>query len=543
MALKVIYKDIAPGAKEDIDELTVTNENTTFSDTDELVSETITQKNYATLEQDFWKLDGTFYALSGNEIPYISTLASSDTAINNHYEFTSPIVITRVFNNKYSSLGISILFEEEDWCDNLNIKWYNDNTLVADENFTPNSTEYYCEKNIEIFNKTVITFYSMNKPNRFLKVWAIDDGVNRIYTDDTLMQVSILEQMSLISDNIPANTLTLGILRQSDTDLIFQKRQPIYVYLDGILLGVFYIDTGTRESKYTYTIQANCYKGVLNDITYYGGIYNNVTAQSIIEDIFSDEKIILNIDDVTANTVLSGYIPICTKREALWQVLFACCSVCDTSRSNKFSIFKLPTEVKEISQEITFNDGRITSDTKVTNIKLSVHNYTVSETVDKLYEGTLAVGNNLIRFSDPVDTESTVTVTGGTMVQLHNNYCIVNVETAGTVTIEGYKYVDNVRIESMDDPNRVQNRADKCIEVTEMKLVSNSNWEAVMENLYNYYSNINKLEGTMVIDDEKLGDVIKLTTVWSGEATGNIEQLEYDVRRRKIGKVVQHING
>ena len=51
------------------------------------------------------------------------------------------------------------------------------------------------------------------------------------------------------------------------------------------------------------------------------------------------------------------------------------------------------------------------------------------------------------------------------------------------------------------------------------------------------------LETDMVFENEKIGDNVNLHTEWSGDKVGRIEQMEYDVRSRKIGKVVQRISG
>ena len=542
MSIKLIYKDVAPGAKEDISEIQTSDLNTTIADTRLLEEDMCPQINYATLEHRHWALDGTFKGIPDNNvIPYWSTQVSSDTDEDGRYHFSTPISITRVFNSKHTSVGISFVFDNEDFCNYLNIKWYNDDELVAEDDFEPNSVSFYCKKNVEIFNKTVITFYSMNRGNRFLKVYGIDDGVNREFDESDLYSVSILEEMSLISEELPINTLEVSLKRTDNTEFILQNKQPLLIYHNNELYGTFFIDGGDRTSRDVYDISAQDYKGVLDTTMFYGGIYFNEPAGHIIDDIFADEKFSYTIDEETANTPLTGYIRICTKREALAQVLFACCSVCDTSRSNKVNIFKLSNELTEILPDKIFMGGKTTSTDIVTSVIIAIHKYTVATEATQVYSGDVVEGENFIEFSSPIDITKTVSISGATMVTCDTNYCIVSATSAGTVTITAYEYTDNITNKIMTNTDVLMSTATNQIEITDATLISNSNADKVLLNVFNHYIKNTTLETDIVIENNKCGDNVNLHTDWSGKKQGHIEKLEYDIRNKTIGKVVQRI--
>ena len=542
MAVKVIYKDIAPDAKEDIKSIETSEVNENLSNVELLRNDEVITTPYATLEKDLWRLDGTYKAYTNDNITYIGTQVSADEAIDGKYMFNTPIVITRTFNNKHTSVGVSIQFDSPDYCNYLNIKWYNDDVMVYSNDYYPDSVEYYCKQNVEVFNKIEITFYSMNKPNRLLKIWNIFDGLNRVFKDKDLISVGVLEEMSLISEDIPINTLDIQLVKQEDTDLIFQKKQPLLTYRDNEFIGMFFIDSGERTSKNIYEVSAVDYKGILENNTFYGGIYFDELAGNIINSIFADENIVLNIDDDTFNTKLSGYLKISTKREALMQVLFACCSVCNTSRVNTFDIFKLRNGLVEVPAERIKEGGKVVTESKITSVKISVHKYTKDKEAKDVFSGELIAGDNLIQFSNPIDITANVSVSGGTLKELHNNYCIVSVTEPAEVIVNAYEYVDNVTTKEMIDPDILLGKVTEVREITDATLVSNSNYEAVLQNVYNYYINNTHLESDMRIEDEQVGDRVTLHTDWSGDQTGRIEQLDYDIRKSKIGKVVQRIN-
>lgn len=542
MSIKIIYKDIVPNGKDDISNIAVSEINNNLCNIELLKKENNQSLHYATLEYNQWKLDGTYKGLTNNNLGYWSTQISSDINTNNKYMFENPITITRIFKNKHTSVGLSFIFADPDYCNYLNIKWYNDNTIVSDVDFYPNTSEYYCQQNIDIFNKVIVTFYSMNKANRFLKIFAMDDGVNRVFTDSDIYSITILSEMSLISEELFNHELDITLKRTENTEFIFQKRQPMLVYHNDELDGQFFVESSNRTSKDIYEIKLHNYTGILESNKFYGGIYFNVPAKNIINEIFTGESIKIDIDNDTANTILSGYIPITTKREALAQVLFACCSVCDTMRTDKFRIFKLNNKLTNIPSERIMQGGNIKTSDKVTKVTVQSHTYSVEDKITEIYKGTVFNGLNTIEFSQPVDIE-TVTISGAEIVNCYNNYCIINSNKDTDIIISGKVYKDNTSSKELIDTDVILGTTTNEYTVTNATLISNSNIDNVLLNVFNYYKLNNKLETGMIFENEKIGDNIMLHTDWSGDKKGYIEQIEYDIRNKKIGKVVQRIYG
>ena len=541
--VEILYTDIAPGAKADISEINVSEINSEISNANLLQIEGNESVNYATLELNQWKLDGTYKGLSASVVPFWGVQVSADEASDGKYLFETPITITRVFANKHTSVGVTLAFgSTEDFCNSLNIKWYNDDEIVSDKDFAPNECKYYCEQNVGLFNKVEITFYSMSKPNRFLKLYAIDDGVQRSFKDKELENISLLEEMSLISEELPINTLDFTLRSTDNTEFLFQKKQPLTVLHNGELAGTFFIDASERTSRNTYDVTAQDYIGVFDTVKFYGGIYKTATVESIVSSIFDNEGIEYELDAELAAVTLSGYIPICSKREALAQVLFASGGVCSTARSKKMRIFKLSEDVKDVDANNVFLGGKISTSNIVTAITVTGHNYVSASETSEVFKGEMSIGTSYIEFSSPVDISKTVSISSNATIEaIYSNYCVITVATEGEVTITAYTYNDNQTFKTLRNADVVSGTAENEIEVTDATLVSASNIDDVASRVLAHYIKNKTLECDIVINDEMCGDKVNLQTEWSGIQTGRIEQLEYDLRRKKIGKVVQRI--
>ena len=247
MKPKIIYEDISPLAKIDSSEYVSTNKKE-YVDMSDLKSEIpIYFPNYALCLPKYSKIgeyNNSPNTLSG-DLGYVSSSISSSNRT-----FTSNPKIERTFAQKHSSVGISIGFNQYsgDYCDLISIKWYEDNTLLHDIDFMPNSTYYFCEKNVENFNKLIIEFKRTSKPYRYVWVGAIDYGTTRVYENNEAKNIKTLNEISQISEELTINTMNFKLFSLRDVDFLFQKTQAMKLYADDVLMGTYYIDTAKRTA-------------------------------------------------------------------------------------------------------------------------------------------------------------------------------------------------------------------------------------------------------------------------------------------------------
>ncbi len=392
--INIEYQDIALNAKNDV---TITcNDKQSFSNLNLLKQTNVEYKKFATLEHNFWKLDGTFKNFPDNPEQENFALWSEQMSDENG-NFTTPIEITLSFKNYESAVGLTFKFstETDDYAKNINIKWYQDSALLSDKDFELDGADFFCENSVSNFNKIIITCLNTNKPYRYLKLQDCIYGLIRNFGEDELRSLNVLEDISLTSEELKINTMDFVLNNKKLVDFIFQKKQPLILSRNGVLLGTFFIETSKRKSETLYEISAVDYIGVMDKMSFVGGTYSNETVSNLVASIMGN--IPYELDANLANKTLSGILEPCTRREALLQVAFACSAIVDTSRSSVVKIYK-----KDLTTKSRITDGVYTGETfdfedEVTEIRLTLNDNTqISKRNPILAEDTL---DNILEFS------------------------------------------------------------------------------------------------------------------------------------------------
>ena len=395
-----------------------------------------TVPKYATLEQGRNKLDGTFINLPANPqgYGYLSTLISNSSG-----NFSNNIVITRTYTVNYTSPGLDFEFDTytDDHPATMNVKWYRGTTLLKDEDYTVDSSHYFCDGQVQAYNKVVITIGNMSKPNRMLKIFNIADGLTRQFYNDELENVEIIEQITNNNQALNINESNLKILPKNTTGVLFQRTLPFSIWRNSQLYGKFYIDTSTSNTNKTlYNLKVSDEIKTLESQTYMGGIYTNVTMATLIADIMGD--IPYTLDSTAGAYTISGYLPILNKREALRQVAFCTNTFVDTTRSDTIQIKPLPTTVSRNVQPSEIINIQTTQENITTKIELSTTTLVTKKRTetDDIYEGKINGKTTTILFDNPMFN---LTITGGTIVESNCNYAKIT-GTATTTTLQGKEY-------------------------------------------------------------------------------------------------------
>lgn len=414
-----------------------------------------TVPKYATLEENRCLLDGTYLNLPNDPIGYgyLSTLISDENG-----DFSDNIVITRTYTNNYSSPGLSIEFDtwENDYPRTMNVKWYRDTTLLQNEDFTLDSANYFCDVQVQAYNKIVITIDNMNKANRFLKIYNIADGITRQFYNDELENVEIIEQLTSNNTALSINEASLKILPTNTTGVMFQRTLPFSIYRNEVLFGRFFINSSTSNTDKTlYNVKVDDYISILEGQTYLGGKYTNITASDLISDILGDLP--YELDNTLGTKTLTGYLGILNKREALRRVAFAINGIIDTSRNDKIVIKPFPTTASVTLGKDKIIDIQTTQENIITKIELQTTVLTTKDAnTDNLYSGTLN-GTTTILFDSP---KFNLAITGGSIVTSNINYAIIS-GTGSTVTLTGKGYQEIVQSQTKNNASAVTTDIEK----------------------------------------------------------------------------------
>lgn len=510
MAKRVIYEDIAIGAKEDC---TVASTGSMNVSENEQTIQDITPVNYITFENNGVYLEDNtseFYE-SGDQIGYISNLTS-----NSGCSFETPPTITFTFSNKYSSDGITLYFLNN-YCRNINIKYYDGETLLNDKDYICEELIHFFPSIVQLYNKIVIAFQTTEMPYQFCKFYRIDFGREVEFKD--FYSLNLLEEASPISDDLAINTLDFDVM--TEENLLVQEGQDLYLYKDDNLLGKFIITNSQQDTDIKYNIKSYDDTGALDNIIFNGGIYNDYSVSALINDISSVSGINISLDSYYSSANVSGWLPMNTCRYAILQIAFAIGAVIDTSRNGITKFTKPQTEVSSIiDNDRILGTAKFEKKEVVTKVNLTKFSY-ISQTTEteNLFNGN--ADNQTIKFYKPMQS---ITSGSSTPTVFHPNYMVIN----GTgLNIDAYPYTEVKTIMSKVNTNITASTKENIKEYNQYTL--SSSIVNKIDDLFKYELSRGKITAKVILNDEKVGDLVTVKTLYSGEFTGIISSLSISV--------------
>lgn len=498
------YGDVAPKAKENF--LPSVNDKADFVDLSQLQQYNLNFPNYANpCELYQTVLDGTAGAFPSS--PENANLGLwSEQLSDFDGNFAEPIILTLTAEALYSSQGLTLTFDTHNdiYANQVNIKWYRQEELLADEDFQPDNASYFCYNKVDLYNKVVITFYSLNMPKNRLKLRSIDYGYGTIFYGSELRNVKLIQEINPISSEISINTVDFTLDSKSDISYSFQTRQPLSVYFNGELKATVFVKSGKRKAKKLWSVQSEDYIGLISEVIFEGGVYVNKNAVELIDEIFSKAKIPYSIDEAFEGETVTGYIPYTNCREALMQVAFAIQAVVDTSNSDVVKIFALEEDVKQIIPLNRIMQGQsFSEEDNFTEIQVTAHSYSpIEETIEAYRAIDSGEGSNImVSFTEPLHSLS---ITNGEILTSGSNYAIINANVECILT--GKKYEHTTQTKALKNPLVSANDIDKVIAVEKATLVSSKNLDKVLEKCYNWLVKVNSVnldvvEGKHIIEE------------------------------------------
>lgn len=523
MNIRVDYGDIAVGAKEDLN-YTVTN-NSDYC-VPNIFKKSGKALNYAFLGEPYSvALDGKQKVIPSdysNIFPLISTELSGDDCT-----FTNPVVLTAVTDKQYSSVGITIVFDTytNNYSRNIHVAWYKDETALFESDYQPDSANYFVDKEVEFFDKLVITFKDINMPQNRLHVNDIIIGKITTFDKSIITKVSLLHEIDPISESISINTVDVDLRSTYKEDLSLQKKQPVYTYFDDELVQTTFV---TKWNERPYQIGTESYISLLEDSNFNGGIYTNKSVSGLIDEILTPLGIPYSIDSALSSKTLTGYLPICSRREALRQVAFAIMATVNTAYNESVQIVSLSDNVKGILDETnTFTGQSVNYQDKITKVELTAYSYVPSETAITLYKAAESgTGKNInVTFSEPIHS---LTISNGKILQSGANYAIINTTNASCV-LSGKKYDVTQTIISKENPNTLPSDKENIKSLSNNTLISRDIADTVAEHCLNYLAQRYSINEKVIMGNLRVGDTIEQQFEDRASITGRITSVKYQI--------------
>lgn len=518
MSLEVRYIDAPEGAQDNM--IISGDAGNTISHIANL-SKTTKDTAWATLEPGVWLLDGTRQIMPDTPSVVWWSAERSDEdckfAVNPTFAFSFPAPHTA------TALTFTFSPSTEQWCSEIKVAWYNGQTLLAEGTYYPNSAFWVLSQTVESFDKITLELIATNKPEQFAKLQKVEVGQTIVFGRDEIIEAKLLNEIDPTLCELTADTATLKIYDKKQRQLIPQENQRIEISRDGVLYAVQYIKSSTREAGEQYTISTQSAIGLLEDI-YLGGIFSAKPINELLLEILGEWQ--FELADSFKNHTITGYLPICTQREALQQVAFAIGAVVTTQRSSKIHLIPPAESVSGIIKEHEILQGSaVETSARIAKIEVIAHSYKTSSVVEELLQNEDIDGNEvLITFDEPHHGYS---ISGGTITGYGANW--VTITAAGAVTLSGKKYIHNTSTHSKRNTLATTKELGNIVSVTEATLVNSKNVTEIVERLFSASQMRQTMKQQAVITSQKAGDIVSSFSPWNTQVRGYISSMDSEL--------------
>ena len=512
MSLKLKYLDAPYGAQEDAQAAGTGQPFTDMS----LVSSGAPDTCYATLESYGWPLDGERLLMPDSPKTGYWSKARTDEDGN----FADPPVLVLSFARNYTATGVTFTFSPgtDEWCSKLRLTWYRGTALVAQTEVFPDAPRWTLEYAVENFNSITVELLATNKPGQFAKVQCMELGQTIWFGTDEIVSPQVTNEIDPALSVLTVDTMKVTIRDKHDRRLLPQKNQQMELYQNDQLMAVQYITDSSRESKQQYTFSCQSAIGLLED-TYLGGIYNAVPLRDVLGDVLESYDFVLN--GVFENETVTGYLPVCTRREALQQIAFAIGAVVSTQRSRKIHIDPIATDISSaFAKSSIFQGAKLETAPKVARIDVTAHGYVPASEIETLLDSEEIAGEDvLITFDQP---RHSYTAEGGTITGSGANW--VTITASGSVTLTAKKYIHNAvqRSKRYSVTAAEQNNIQKIENAT---LVHGGNVDSILMRLGEVAQLRQTLTQEAVIKGQTVGQCVESESPWGGQICGYITSM------------------
>ena len=512
MSLTIRYLDCPQGAQENA--VVTTGTAQPFADPQSIAAGG-SGVAYATLEPGIWTLDGTRSLLPDAPAGvgwWSDALSGADG------RFDDPPAITLSLSAPYTATGLTFTFwpSTGQYCAEVYLEWYNGTTLLAQTTCYPTGPQFTLPYLADGFDRIRIELRATAAPYQFAKLQQLQIGQLVIFAQDELVQATLVNEIDPMLSDLTVDALAVTVRDRRNRTLLPQENQRMELYRDDRLLAVHYITDSSRQSGSVYTFSCQSVIGLLED-EYLGGIYNAVPVETLLDDILDGRA--WQLDAAFAGQPVTGYLPVCTRREALQQLSFALGAAVSTQGTDAIVLAPLPEAVgATFAAGSIFPGAKIESRQRVARIDLTAHRYTPSTAMDTLIDGEEITGTGLlITFDQP---HHSYAITGGTITASGANW--VTITADGPVTLTGLGYLHAAAVYTRRNATATAAERSNVLTVDGATLVHDGNAAAVMDRLYATAQLRQTLTQDAVIADQRAGQRAASINPWGRKTQGYI---------------------
>lgn len=554
--LKVNFDIVDPETNPDLS----TNTEEIFSNLNNIKEATIPQtKNYATLEKNFWLLNGSqpIYGSEELEQTYISEFMSDE---NCQFEENACIIL---HSSVYlTTLGLSMIFDSinENYARKLNVKAYRDDVLIMDKDYTLDSYKdrliFADNEELVRWNRIEIYFVESSLPYRRIRVNQLLFGIMETYTDDNILSAESKEKTTMINSELPTHTFKFTIdnmnkLFNPDNPegwyrYILQQQPISYEWgyelddgtiewvLGGKMLLTGSVDVGENQVTFSTTTLINYLTKV-----YKKGVYN-ANGRSLYDlavDVLNDNGIDssqYNLWEGLKELKTDAPLPKLEARQLLQIISTTGNCIFYTDREDIINIqpFEYVLNTDGMDYDFITSKPVVNVQSELYNSIVYINHYSIESAVSELFknESLEISGNTTIEIEYDLATNIEATITGGTILNAtyYGRYAILEITNNSSelvsLIITGNKIGVSQTIDSKQynaDGEDIEYKNDL---VTQM--VESSKSIKLKEFIGNWYNNRN------IYSFNNRGDILK--------DTREILPIETDFSSKLIGYLVEN---
>lgn len=319
---------------------------------------------------------------------------------------------------------------------------------------------------------------------------------------------------------LTADTMTFEFYDHEGRNFLPQQNQKVELIKNGELLAVQYITGSTRKAKANYTIKCQSAIGLLTD-QFLGGLYVDKPVPELVAEILNrwDHE----IASVFTGMTVTGYLPVCTQRDALQQVAFAIGAMVTTQGSSLIRLVPLPASVTSrfLAKDI-FLGGKVDSSPRFARVEINSHSYTPTDDVETLLDEEEVEGTDvLLTFTTP---HHSYEITGGTITASDVNW--VTVTASGPVTLTAKTYLHATRVHTKRNLEATAKERGNYVAVTECTLINAGNVQSALDRLYSAKQRRQKATYQAAVTNQRTGEIGSGITPWNTTTTGFISSME-----------------
>ena len=474
---------------------------------------------WATLEPFGWPLDGSRKLIPDTQ----GDLGWwSRTCSNADGSFDQPPTLAMTFSQTCTAGGITLSFCPSlgQWCSEVQVLWYRGDTLLDQMMTYPDTTEWVLSHTVENFDKVEIRLLRTNIPGHFAKLRQLQIGEVWSFAGDELVSVHMLTEIDPSLCQLSADTMTVHIRDRKGYILRPQKDQTIQLYRDGMQIAAHYITDATRQSQRNYRIRCQSAIGRLTD-TFFGGIYTEYPLPVLLQDVLGEFP--FDVDAVFVGRFLSGYLPICTRREALQQIAFAVGAVITTQGDGSIRLVPQPQIISGgFAAGDIFTGAGLKQESAIGSVTLCAHSYIPSEEEKVLLKEKEIHGETLfLTFGEPY---CSYRLENGTILASDANW--IRLTADGVVTLTGKPYRHEQITLTRKNPQATAAEKGNMIKVEKATLIHRGNADETLERLYRHSLLRSVLSQDVVVNGQYTGQLVESLSPWGESVVGYITNME-----------------